>query len=163
MKILLVVLMLIGVSLDAGARLGQTKDECDVRYGRMISHFDYQKDLKTIEGYTAEYNTPGYRLNVIWFKGESKASVIQYYGKNSEDISFTDEAIKKLLELNSEGYVWTDKLNHYLAWERNDGGQAKYVKGHFMSIETGSPARQRAEQILKAMQNAAGIQNLDGL
>lgn len=95
--------------LPAFARIGETPEECEKRYGKHI--------VETSEGkgeFLRHYEKSGYMINV-WFlqSGDTwKVEHISYYRKDEN--RFAKEEIRDLLQLNSKkGWKYIDAWSIY--------------------------------------------------
>lgn len=122
MKSLLLILLL---TLPATARLGESRAECDQRYGAAV-----RVDEETG---TVVYQKGGLTIQVDFLEDEARSI---YYSRD-ELGSFAPETIQKLLAANQGDSPWkqTLKLGGMRKWDGGDR-QAVTIGGGSLTIET---------------------------
>jgi hypothetical protein len=134
MKALLLLSVLISLSSPALARIGETREQCDARYGKPV-------EVKDPNG--VKYQKSG--LNVICRFIEGKCGYI-YFSKiqkdaQNESLPLPVEEAKILMEVNSGGAPWSKAgeiaEDGFEAWESGDleAGYSK-IAPSFLSIDT---------------------------
>lgn len=121
MKVLFAVLFLSSASLFA--RLGETPDQCQMRYG-------------SSNGQRGAY--------VLYYKDHFDIAVMFRDGKSTKEVfspntgaTLSDEMIEELLRANSEGSAWTTVVSNstYRAYRRNDDAAFATLEAGKLTIE----------------------------
>jgi signal transduction histidine kinase len=103
----------------AGARIGETREQCDKRYGAPT-----KVEAGSADSTEAEYVKEGFSIHVLFIDG--RAQKISY----SHGTAFTDKQITKLLNNNARGETWHATLpttsGVYGSWESSKGATAEY-------------------------------------
>lgn len=128
MRILAAFLVLIFSLSPSQARIGETKAECEERYGKHQT-----KDPKQ----------PGYderrvyvKKNIailIGFQGDEAVLLIYTKFKDRQTLPLSDAEIDTLLEANSNGKKWFPNRQKNQEWERV-GRYRAYVDGHALTV-----------------------------
>ena len=108
---LLPILALLLSALPTFARLGETKAECEKRYGKPALTLDTGEDV---------FEKDGIQITVTYLKG--KAASIGFT-KLNRDLELTDAERKTLLKANASNSEWEPTPldgNDTLRWERAD-------------------------------------------
>jgi len=139
---LLAVLITLGIAQISQARIGFTREQCDAQYGTPIKVEQYEW------GAVVTYKKNGISIEVWLDKQRMGCEYISYtvdYGNDSavkdpDGQKFTDEVLRSLLELNSEGGDWVliDEHKKEFAmlsdtvfsrsWRSSKGGEAEFGK-----------------------------------
>ena len=105
----------------AAARLGETIEECDARYGKPTQVEAGAVFAKSIE---RTYSKDGFTIKVLFVDG--RAEMISYLHPSV----LTGEQVTKLLNNNARGQVWHEtpngSANVYGSWETPKGATAEY-------------------------------------
>jgi hypothetical protein len=105
------------------ARIGETIEQCDTRYGTPTKVEAGDSFANSVE---RTYRKDGFTVQVLFVDG--RAEKISY----SQLAAFTDEQISKLLSNNTNGETWESAPNGnydvYGSWETPGGATAEYFK-----------------------------------
>ncbi len=100
-------------SASAFARIGETREQIDKRYGTG-THSDYQR-LDGTE--TIKYHFNNYQVEVVF---NDNKSIWEIYQRQGRLIDATD--LRMLMKANADGKTWhSDRLNH--RWNRTGSPQ----------------------------------------
>ncbi len=114
---LISILILVSIALPVSARLGETQQECEKRYGKPIA----TRQLKRRDGYENLYKRGNYEVRVKFVR--STRTAFQRYEagylsfRKIDESEFDDKTIKKLLKKNCRDQVLYAKLSRNIYWE----------------------------------------------
>ena len=142
MKKIFIILLIMSVgACQLFARLGETSEQCQKRYGNPV------REIKNVDGYSHKYYFKGKFVVVAVFKDDKVAGII--YSKPDPSSLFFQQSMKKnelidvvdfqkfvnlkltgleidcFLDANEAGGTWTSILEGSV-WRRNDGAEAAY-------------------------------------
>lgn len=155
MRSFLTLLVLALLPLSAGARIGETSDQCIARYGAVV-YADSATGMLL-------FHRAGFAIGVLMHDGKCEAIRFEKLEKDAINTAaeITDAEIQTLLASNAGGRTWTQTADKGLthAWTRHDGeAMAVYdVIDHTFLITT-IAATQRAAAKAKAKEE----RNLEG-
>lgn len=124
----LVLLGFVFASGTAFARLGETKDQCDRRYGIAV---DVQQD-----GALVRYAREGLEIICLFRDGQCDAITYQVRESGLDRLAF--DRATELLQKNAEDYQWEkpyrtktffeiDVAGNHVQWNRSDGAYGIYT------------------------------------
>lgn len=135
MKSLLLFLLLCS---PAFARIGETRAQCEARYGTAVEVLD--------DGETTVHVRAGFRVRCTYFQGKCEAIHFRKMPATpgQDDLPFPEAEQKALMEANSAGKSWTKKREdaefRMQMWEC-DGLQAVHSGTfHFLTVYTNAYA-----------------------
>jgi hypothetical protein len=136
MKALLLLSVLISLSSPALARIGETREQCEARYGKPV---EVWKD-----GSTTVHEKSGLRVKCHYYEGICDHLMFSNLAKDAEGrrLPVTETEFKTLLEANSSGQPWKkgveDPATHNTLWSSGNDLSAMHNTGPeaFLSIST---------------------------
>ncbi len=105
------------------ARLGETKEQIEGRYGHssVIPPYEQRMFHDSADWHHLRYSKDKYNIDVT-FHGE--VSVSESYSSPNDD--FAPEQIQQLLSINSQGHQWKQTIfSSQPEWDRDDGALAR--------------------------------------
>ncbi|HSI82850.1 MAG TPA: hypothetical protein VK970_03645 [Candidatus Methylacidiphilales bacterium] len=129
---------------SAQARLGETIEQCLVRYGKDVDNVGIKAPKK---GYALlSFDKKDIRVTISFW--DEVAVAITYYKLNvppgSENV-FSEKEILDLAELNKENSTWVRTKSSFISFNRADGkARGDYTGGHsvtFKRMQDGTSAQ----------------------
>jgi hypothetical protein len=121
MRHLLIVVLFALALIPARARLGETQDQCNQRYGTPLKVVEAGGDFNYR---TVFYMKNGYTICASFING---VCAMLYVAK-ADNSELSDNEQEALLAASSEGKKWTkaDIISMQTVWNRDDGAKAQY-------------------------------------
>jgi hypothetical protein len=131
---LFTLLLLLGVTATAHARLGETADQLVARYGQPLSENDQKASGDKIALSEVIFQKGGIRIYVTITEGVSVAEI--YHKLNGDPFTFSEATI--LLNANSQGSSWEapQDINGEKLWTRDDRATALLAKDGSLTIKS---------------------------
>ncbi len=100
MKALLLLSVLISLSSPALARIGETREQCDARYGKPVRVKEEEQMV--------HYEKAGYHIVCEFFEGKCEDISFNHVAKDEAGklLPLSKEELKMLMESNSGGKAW---------------------------------------------------------
>jgi hypothetical protein len=120
--VLLTLVVIVGITANAKARLGETADQLVARYGQPLSETDQKGEGTKIPLANVVFQKGGFEIDVTITNGVSVSEVFKKL--NGSSIA-TDEA-RYLLTANAQGRDWEAPhiVNGDKVWKRDDNATA---------------------------------------
>jgi len=115
-----VVTVLCALCTTVQARLGETREQCDKRYGKVVYVHQWPNGLESVK-----YEINGLVVHCEFYK--DKVDMILFNTKINRDLLDIQKAID-LLKINAEGATWSKQYQDgtHTRWVRSDAGFASF-------------------------------------
>ncbi|GEP46400.1 hypothetical protein [Brevifollis gellanilyticus] len=117
MKALLLLSVLISLSSPALARIGETREQCEARYGKPVRNKEEEQ--------TVHYEKAGYHIVCEFYEGKCEDISFNHVAQEGEGkpLPLSDNEVKVLMESNSGGIPWSltiKEADGFEAWQWNE-------------------------------------------
>ncbi len=118
MKALLLLSVLISLASPALARIGETREQCEARYGKPVRVLENPQ--------TTIHQKAGLEVRCAFYEGKCDQIIFQHIerGADGKRLPLTELELKTLMEANSEGKAWEKGLEDTefgsVIWELGD-------------------------------------------
>lgn len=154
----MVAVLLLAMCPMVFGRYGETKEQCDKRYGKPV-----EAPIEIVNGFTnCLYKKGGYFIEIIFWKG--KAGCVTYCNSESDSqydrVALTEEEKQILLRVNSGGGKWKKAKEDANKYEKEGGMFAVYIMEKF--IVSSKEDSDRLSEALKAQEEGSAEYKLKG-
>ncbi|GEP46179.1 hypothetical protein [Brevifollis gellanilyticus] len=146
MKALLLLSVLISLSSPALARIGETPEQCEARYG---------KPVKIKAENSVSYQKAGMRVDCEFIDGKCARIYFAKLEKDAQNaaLPITSEEAKILMEANSDGTPWTKTgelvEEGFETWKSGEL-EASHLKNAYSSLSINNLAYRKLQDAKKA-------------
>ncbi len=121
MKALLLLSVLISLSSPALARIGETREQCEARYGKPVRVDE--------EYHNTSHEKAGLAVECYFYEGKCERIAFQHIdmGADGKRLPLTELEVKTLMEANSGGGVWEKRL------EDSESGSVMWAFGDLLT------------------------------
>lgn len=132
--VLLTLLVIAGITTSAKARLGETADQLEARYGQPLSETDQKGEGAKIPLAKVVFQKGGFEIDVTITNG---VSVQETFKKLNGNPITTNEA-RYLLTVNSQGREWEAPVttDGDKVWTRDDNATARLAQDGSLTIRS---------------------------
>ena len=119
MRIMVFMIVSALVTTSAWARVGETIEQAELRYGTRVAKGTIHEDIDTV---SVQYRKGGMSIMAEFFQNSAGVPVIgQIEYLPIEDAANTEEALQKVIDANANGEVWNkvESMMHDEEYRRN--------------------------------------------
>ena len=155
----LILFFVLAATSSAFAHLGESFDECVQRYGKPMSNTDNYGRVEI-----ATFTKSRFKITITFLDAKAVSVVYRLAAKTGWDsVDISEEEIKDLLEINSDGKEWKQTNNDPIEpmWKRDGARAGAEPNGRDASLTIWAEGdSETAQKIIDAAQASKSTQGL---